>query len=734
MPGDLRQRGEQKIPTEAYKLRRLISLGTLVLGVAPFADDLAAQGPDSLPRDTVDLPEVVITATRGERTERAATPIAISISSPRTADRGASRVTADLFRDITGVYVQQTSAGQGAVILRGFIGNQVLLLVNGIPMNNGTYRDGPGQYLATIDPDAVERIEVIRGPASVLYGSDAQGGVVNVITRPHTAAAGWTVRGTVQASSANSGGRARMSLGYGSDRVSFGLGGSLLHAGDLRAGGDVGAQRPTGFTGEGIDGRLTYRPTGAHTLTVGLEHFGLRDVPRYDRYVDFRAPALGRDAEHVFDPQIRQLAFARHRFRAQTSALWTLQTTASLAIQREGRTRQRLDGNGNPRSTIERTRDDVYTPGLSVVGTSLPHVGARAVMLTWGAEAYRDYLSSHGDLTSLTQGSTTPLTRDTPDGPIATGRFPDGARMDRLGVFLAAESQVIPRLIVSAGARWSRFDSEANVGSLFGGAVENSSSALTGQLGVVITLPRDMRLAFRVAQGFRAPNLYDLTNVGSVPGGIVVPNPDATSEESVSYEASVRWADEMTTFEVTGYRTDVDGFIDRAFGTFNGDTLFNGERVFQGLNIATARLTGVEGEAVHSFGIVAVRLTLLLTHGEQTLADGTEGPMAKIPPLRGLASFRWQPADPRFWVAYDFDWAARQGRLAQRDVVDPRIPSGGTPGYIVHSITANAALTPSFTATLGIENITDKLYRQHASGVDAPGRHLWVGVTLFDGL
>lgn len=734
MPGDMHQRGEQKIPTGAYTLRRLVPLGTLVLGVAPLARDLEAQEPDSIPRDTVALAELVVTATRGGRTERVATPIAVSTSSPRTADRGASRITADLFRDITGVYVQQTSAGQGAVILRGFVGNQVLLLVNGIPMNNGTYRDGPGQYLATIDPDAVERIEVIRGPASVLYGSDAQGGVVNVITRPHPIAPGWTMRGTVQGSTANSGGRARLSLGYSNDRVSFGLGGSLLHAGDLRAGGGLGAQRPTGFSGKGLDGRLTYRPTDAHTLDVGLEHYGLRNVPRYDQYVNFRAPALGRDAAHVFDPQIRQLAFARHRFRAATSALWTLETTVSLAIQREGRRRQRLDGNGNPRSTVERTRDDVYTPGLSVVGTSLPHVGRRAVMLTWGAEVYRDYLESHGDLISLTQGSTTPLTRDTPDGPIATGRFPDGARMDRYGVFLAAESQVIRRLRVSAGARWSRFVSEANVGSLFGGAVENRSSALTGQLGVVVTLPQDLRLAFRVAQGFRAPNLYDLTNVGSVPGGIVLPNPDATPEKSVSYEASVRWANDMTAFEVTGYRTDVDGFIDRAFGTFLGDTLFNGERVFQGLNLATARLTGVEGEAVHSFGTVAVRLTFLLTYGEQTLADGTEEPMAKIPPLRGLASFRWQPADSRFWVAYDFDWATRQGRLAQRDVVDPRIPSGGTPGYIVHRITANATLTPSLTATLGIENITDKLYRQHASGVDAPGRHLWIGVTFFDGL
>ncbi|MFN2399562.1 MAG: TonB-dependent receptor plug domain-containing protein, partial [Gemmatimonadaceae bacterium] len=94
-----------------------------------------------------------------------------------------SRVLPDVLRDVVGVQVQQTNAGHGTVILRGLTGNQVLILVDGVRLNNATIRDGPNQLLALIDPERIERVEVIRGPGSVLFGSDAMGGVVNVVTR-----------------------------------------------------------------------------------------------------------------------------------------------------------------------------------------------------------------------------------------------------------------------------------------------------------------------------------------------------------------------------------------------------------------------------------------------------------------------------------------------------------------------------------------------------------------------
>ncbi|MDH3496475.1 MAG: TonB-dependent receptor [Gemmatimonadota bacterium] len=718
-------------------MRRSIIHRAARWAVTAISFTLAAPPATGQVRDTVRadsavrLPEIFITATRSEQGSRAGSPATASIDTATAADRAASRVAADLLRDTPGVHVQQTSAGQGAVVLRGLVGNQVLLLVDGIPLNNGTYRDGPGQYLATIDPETIDRLDVLRGPASVLYGSDAQGGVLNVITQPHPLRMGWSLAGAGHVSSANAGTRVRLSTGYAAGNLRIAGGVTLQQAGDLRAGGDVGAQRPTGFGAFGLDTRVTYTPTPLHRLTVALQHFALDEVPRYDRYVTFRAPAAGPDAEHVYDPQTRQLAYARHAYRPGTPGLRALTTTASLAVQREGRRRQRLVS-GQPASTIEYTRDDVYTPGLSVVGESRFEPGDRVVALTWGAEAYRDVMASWGEITDLATRTATPLTRATAAGPLPAGRYPDGATMERVGVFVEADVALVSRLSLEAGGRWSGFRTVAEVGTDLGGRAEQRTDALTGQTGLVARVAEPVSLALRLAQGFRAPNLYDLTNVGPVPGGVVVPNSAVGPERSLSYEAGIRIDLERTAVDLVAYRTLIDDFIDRVPATFRGDTLLDGERVFQGRNVGDARVWGVEAMAVHRAGPVEARGTLLYTRGEQTLGDGTDEPMAKIPPLAGHARLRWRGAQGRWWIGYELRWAARQDRLSSRDLLDPRIEPGGTPGYAVHSVLAGATLG-TLTLSAGLENLGDVLYRTHASGVDAPGRHVWVGIAVVQG-
>ncbi len=171
---------------------------------------------DSTRADTVpQLSDLVVTATRERARQRYEQAAALSVARPSAPTRGNTVVAADLVRDLPGAQVQQTSAGQGAVILRGLTGNQVLLLVNGIPMNNGTYRDGPGQYLATIDAGTVEQIEAIRGLASVLYGSDAQGGALQLLTSPHPHTGSRGIGATLHGSTASGSYRARVSGRWG---------------------------------------------------------------------------------------------------------------------------------------------------------------------------------------------------------------------------------------------------------------------------------------------------------------------------------------------------------------------------------------------------------------------------------------------------------------------------------------------------------------------------------------
>jgi len=708
----------------------------IVSAVLLTAAALTATAQDTTVRDTVIfLDEVIVSGTRSPQTQRLDQPLSLAVGVPTLATRASGSVAAHLLRDLPGVFVQQTSAGQGAVVLRGMIGNQVLVLVDGVPMNNGTYRDGPGQYLATIDPETIERIEVVRGPASTLYGSDAQGGVVNIITSSHQPTnRPRSVRVVGVGSSADHSLRGRVSLGYTGARWTLGAGGTLATVGDLRAGGDVGPQDPTGFGMAGFDANLTVTPTPMHTIRGSLQHFTLSDVPRYDRYVTFRSPTVGSDAEHLFNPQTRQLAFARHTYAPMRAGLTRLQTTVSLATQREGRSRIPLDDTGQPSDERTWWRDDVYTPGASIVGSSFLMVGGRSLVVSWGGDWQHDILNSEGTVETVSTGVTTPLLIDTDRGPMPTGNFPDGAEADRLGIFISGDAVLSQLVRVTAGGRWSRFHNQATLDTDFGGAVSNSSADLTAQLGVVITPADSWRIVARVAEGFRAPNLYDLTRVGPVPGGVALPNPNAEPERSLSGELGVRYAASQVALEVSAYYTRVTDFIDRVPGEFQGDTLFNGERVFQGRNVGTARIRGVEAEGATVVGPFRFRASMLFTHGEQEAAAGGDEPMSKIPPLTGLMSVRWNIPVRALSLEYLVRWATRQNRLSSRDLRDPRIPAEGTPGYAVHGIRASAAVSPTLSVSAGLENLTDALYRTHASGVDGAGRHVWLGLSVVGGL
>ncbi len=151
--------------------------------------------------------------------------------------------------------------------------------------------------------------------------------------------------------------------------------------------------------------------------------------------------------------------------------------------------------------------------------------------------------------------------------------------------------------------------------------------------------------------------------------------------------------------------------------------------MFQGVNVGSATVRGVEAAAAQRVGPLDVQATLLVTHGDQRLADGAVEPMSKIPPVNGSGSVRWANESGEVWAEYVLRWAVAQRRLGSRDLSDPRIPDGGTPGFAVHGVRAGAMLQYGLTLSAGLENLTDELYRDHASGVDNAGRHLWVGVS-----
>jgi hemoglobin/transferrin/lactoferrin receptor protein len=133
--------------------------------------------------DAYDLDEIIVTASR--RSEKVfAVPYTANVQDARELiENRQVRTLVDAMRELPGVMVQKTGHGQGSPYIRGFTGLRTLFLIDGIRLNNSTFREGPNQYWNTVDPFSVQRLEVVKGPSSVLHGSDAIGGTVNAITR-----------------------------------------------------------------------------------------------------------------------------------------------------------------------------------------------------------------------------------------------------------------------------------------------------------------------------------------------------------------------------------------------------------------------------------------------------------------------------------------------------------------------------------------------------------------------
>jgi len=217
----------------------------------------------------LELSPVVVTATRGDRASFDV-PNAVTIIDHDDVGRKTPTVLPDLLRGETGVFVQQTTPGQAAPIVRGLIGSGILMLVDGMRLNTAFFRSAPNQYFALVDPYNVERLEVLREASSTLYGSDAMGGVINVITPvPRLASERWQLHGQAleQFSSADTGWVNRVSLQGGKTGVGLSGGFTYQDHNDLRGGGDTGVQRPSGYTVYAGDGTV-FLERGRHDLLL----------------------------------------------------------------------------------------------------------------------------------------------------------------------------------------------------------------------------------------------------------------------------------------------------------------------------------------------------------------------------------------------------------------------------------------------------------------------------------
>jgi hemoglobin/transferrin/lactoferrin receptor protein len=610
--------------------------------------------------------------------------------------RGA--VLGDVLDGIPGLAVQRTGPGQGAPIVRGFIGSAVLLVVDGMRVNNSLFRPAPNQYTSLVDPYAISRIEVTRGPGSALFGPDATGGVINIVTPlPRFEGDEWRRSATALAAAATADRSivGRVSAAAGKQGSGLSIGTTLQHHGDVRAGGGE-VQAPSAYNSLAADatGHLEH---GQHATTAWLQLAMQPSLPRTDEMI----AGFGQDepaaAVFRYQPSRRSFAHVRHLIREPAGALEGIELHAAWQRIEDDR---RIRDTGSTEETLESNHDDSIGLAARSVG---PVLGGE---LTFGADYWLDRVASSRQSLDLETGAMMPI----------SGRFADGSAMHQFGAFGEGRRRVGPVALRAAlRAGFTRIDI-AKADREIGATINSLSWA--GELGAEVPLGRDVYLVSNAGRAFRPPNIQDLSGLGPRPGNrYQIPADDLGDERSLGVDVGVRTRGPRLEAELFGFGMIND---DRIEVVETGEVTPDGRDIVTSANTAESRLVGVEAALrVRPRADVELLTSATWIYGNQRTVAGGHEPADRLPPGGGRVEARWR-AFPYLRLDAAARGALAQRRLSERDRTDPRIDPEGTPAFFTLHAAAVLALG-DFELAARFDNLLDRSYREHGSGTQAPG-------------
>ncbi len=715
----------------------------LTAGLASAEDDPAAPSADDGPIET--LPPVVIEAPRVEGAPTG-TPAAQSVTALRReimvfdapssvsvrerediTNRRMVRSAPEALRALPGVLIQKTAPGQSSPFIRGWTAYHNLMLIDGVRLNHSAMRAGPNQYWSTIDPYTIGRLELVRGPHSVLFGSDAVGGTVNVLTpyrECYSTGRDFDVRVYGRAASAEhmGGGRVEIEGNHGTRLGWFG-GATVRSFGDIVSG--AGELPRTGDWHEAAgDLRFDYKLTSCWRLTLAGQHMDQDDVPRTEQTifsVPYHGTAVGSELRRDHD-QERTLVYARARYDG-AGAIDAGHVTLSWHRHAEERDRLR---------TMD--RQDLQGFEVNQIGIQLQGESrTRAGRFTYGAEWYHDEVDSFRN--NFVGG--------VPGAPVIQGPVGDDATYDLAGLYAQGEWDW-GRWTVVAGARFNyaaadakRVDNPAVAGSdptTPGNIirVENDWTRLVGSLRAMYRINRRWHAYGGVSQGFRAPTLHDLTSLEAT-SVVETPSPDLDAEDFVQFETGLKTQSRRFSAEGSVWYTLIDNAIIRS----PTGVLIMGTPEVRKDNIGDGYAWGFEASAAwrfHRWWTAYGNLGWMDSEVKEFDANTgalVDSPLSRQNPFHSLLGLRLEPMNSRGWLSFEWEYAAKADQLSLRDQGDRRrIPPGGTPSWNVVNIRGGIRFGEKSTLTLAIENLFDENYRIHGSGQQEPGTNLIVGFQL----
>jgi len=722
---------------------RIIGYATLIYSYKELED---REFKVELQPSTFSIDQIVISASKWDQATReipnkitAITPNDISLQNPQTA--------ADLIGTSGEVFIQKSQQGGGSPMIRGFATNRLLIVVDGIRMNTAIFRSGNLQNIISLDPFAIEQTEVLFGPGSVIYGSDAIGGVMSFYTlSPKLSYQEKTIisgNASTRYATANSEKTAHIDINLGWKKWASASSISYNNYGDLRMGSngpneylrkefvehngnvdiavknsDEQLQRPTGYSQISIMQKVLYKPNSKWDLAYNFHHSATSNYDRFDRLIIYKN-GLPKSAEWYYGPQkwtMNSIILNNHR-NAELYDHLSIHAAHQLFDE------SRVDRNFN--STNRKHRFEKVN-ALSVNIDLKKAAGLKSIFF-YGIEAIYNDVKSTGKDEDITTGINI-------DGP---SRYPK-SEWASYAAYLTYQRKITDKTMLHMGGRYNHYILNATFDNTFYPFPFKNASvsdgALTGSIGLTYNPNSKWSINADISTGFRSPNVDDMGKIfDSEPGSVVVPNPDLKAEYAYNAEFGVtKVFGDFLEVDLSAYYTILDDALVKRNSTLNGldSIMYDGglSQVQSIQNAAFARVWGIQADfelKLPAGFVISSRFNY--QKGEEELDDGTRSPLRHAAPWFGITRFTYSSNKLKLDL-----YAAYSGEVPYKNLADEergkpymyaidRNDNPYSPSWYTLNFKTQWKINKTFTISGDIENITDQRYRPYSSGMVAAG-------------
>ena len=695
------------------------------------------------------LKEVVLTPNRWKQTAnevpQKVTVInssAVALQNPQTA--------ADLLTISGKVFMQKSQQGGGSPMIRGFATNRLLYSIDGVRMNTAIFRGGNIQNVISLDGFVIDKTEIVFGPGSVMYGSDAIGGVMSFQTltprfslEDKTRVSGSAVS---RISSANEEKTAHFDVNVGWKKWALVTSISSNNFGDLRMGShgpeeyllpyyvqrqngvdvvvtneDPLVQKPTAYSQINVMQKVRFAPNENWDIQYGLHFSETSSYSRYDRHIRYDNDGLPRYGEFNYGPQ----KWIMNNFMISHKKATTLYDALEIRLAHQFFEESRISRSINkPKRQTRIEKVNAYS-----FNADFTKAINKKNIVFYGLEYILNDVDSEGIDTNIITGVNS----------VGPARYPQ-AIWQSIGIYLNNEFKVSEKTVFQAGLRYNQFILKADFDTTFYPfpftEANINKGSLTASAGIVYSPTENWILSSNLGSAFRAPNVDDIGKIfDSEPGSVVVPNPNLNAEYASNLDVNVaRKFGKNIKVDVSAYYTLLQNAMVRRDFTLNGSSeiIYDGElsQVQAIQNAAKANVYGFQaGIEVKSPSGFNFSTDLNFQKGEEELDNGDKSPSRHAAPFFGISRIGYETSNFDFQVNVQFSDAVNFSDLAEEEKGKTEIYAKDkdgnpySPSWYTLNFKTLYQLTNNFTITAGLENITDQRYRPYSSGIVSPGRN-----------